>query len=129
MKKIHAELNEKLNDELIAQNVYRDWVVTTAFYSAIHYVEYKLFSSPFRFFDKEIKSLEEAHSAVPYKYRRSRHETRGDLVKLRLYKIQVQYDFLRKQSQNARYINYKVNESLSKEAKNCLNAIKAECIK
>jgi hypothetical protein len=127
LKKAHAERNEQLNDQLIAQNIYRDWVVTTAFYSAIHYVEHKLFVAPFRYFDNEVKNLEDAHSVIPYKLRKSRHETRGDLVKLRLYKIQVQYDFLRKQSQTARYVNYVVSEKLAKEAKGCLNKIKAAC--
>lgn len=128
MRKTHAERNEKLNDQLIAENIYKDWIVTTAFYTAIHYVEHKLFQTPFHFLGTEVKNLDEAHRAIPYQSRRSRHETRGNLVKLRLAKVQVQYDFLRKQSQNARYVDYNVKPALATEAKNCLNAIKSACI-
>lgn len=127
MRKSHAERNERLNDQLIQENVYRDWIVTTAFYSAIHYVEHKLFQAPFLFMGAEVNSLDQVHMAIAFKDRRSRHETRGKLVKLRLSTVHVQYDFLRKQSQNARYVNYNVTESLAKEAKNCLNAIKSVC--
>lgn len=127
MKKEHAERNEALNDELIAGGVYKDWVITTAFYSAIHYVEFKMFSTAFHFNGVEVKNLEEAHAAIDYKNRKSRHETRGNLVKLKLFQVQVQYDCLRKWSQNARYVDYKVSTTQATQAKGCLNNIKILC--
>ena len=129
MKKEHAERNEQLNDKLIAENIYKDWIVTTAFYSAIHYAEYRIFSASRIFFGKTVRNLEEAHFAIPYQNRKSRHETRGALVKIYLYNVQVQYDFLRKQSQTARYIDYRVSQSLATQAKGCLNKIKEESLK
>jgi hypothetical protein len=128
LKKEHAERNEALNDELIASGKYNDWVVTTAFYSAIHYVEYKLFKTPFTFLSVSVKSLDMAHSVIESKDRRSRHETRGKLVNLKLLSISVQYDFLRKNSQNARYIDYNVPQEQAVQAKRCLNKIKEVCI-
>jgi hypothetical protein len=128
LKKEHAERNEALNDELISQNIYKDWIVTTAFYSAIHYVEYKLFVVPFHFNSAEVRNLEEAHASIHYKNRKSRHETRGALVRLRMSSVSVQYDCLRKWSQNARYVNYNVSSAQAAEAKNCLNKIKTACL-
>lgn len=129
MKKEHAERNEQLNDKLIAENIYKDWIVTTAFYSAIHFVEHKIFSTSKIWHGQNVKNLEEAHSAIPSIHRRSRHETRGALVKTYLSQVSVQYDFLRKQSQIARYIDYKVSNSLAIQAKGCLNKIKEESLK
>jgi len=39
----HAKHNESLCKELSEKKVYFDWIVTTAFYSALHYVEHQLF--------------------------------------------------------------------------------------
>jgi hypothetical protein len=43
MRKEHAKHNEELCDFLISVGKYNDWVITTAFYSAIHYVQSKIF--------------------------------------------------------------------------------------
>lgn len=41
-----AEHNEGLLSELLASLSYKDWLVTVAFYSAIHYVEAAFFNNP-----------------------------------------------------------------------------------
>jgi hypothetical protein len=122
----HAQRNEQLNDKLIAEDIYHDWIVTTAFYSAIHYIEHKLF--PCTWLSKLVANLDEAHSAMPYSSRKSRHETRATLVKSHLYNLHVEYEFLRKQSQNARYVNYNVSPALAEKSKKCLTKIKTACI-
>lgn len=39
----HALHNEKVCKFLYEENKYQDWVITTAFYSALHFVRYKIF--------------------------------------------------------------------------------------
>ena len=41
-----AQHNEGLLSELLASLSYKDWLVTVAFYSAIHYVEAAFFNNP-----------------------------------------------------------------------------------
>ncbi len=43
LKKKHAEHNEKACDFLFKDGKYLDWVVTTAFYSALHFVQHEVF--------------------------------------------------------------------------------------
>jgi len=43
MRRKHAEHNEALCRHLLAQGQFNDWVVTTAFYSAMHFVYHQLF--------------------------------------------------------------------------------------
>lgn len=38
MSKEHEQHNEELCDFLIADGKFTDWIVTTSFYSALHYV-------------------------------------------------------------------------------------------
>ena len=37
-----AQHNEKLGETLKQSLLYKDWLITTAFYAAVHYVEYEL---------------------------------------------------------------------------------------
>jgi hypothetical protein len=43
MKAVHALHNEEACDYLFADEKFNDWVVTTAFYSALHFAHHELF--------------------------------------------------------------------------------------
>ena len=43
MKKQHAIHNEEVCDFLLTSKKFNDWVVTTAFYSSLHFVQFELF--------------------------------------------------------------------------------------
>jgi hypothetical protein len=43
MRKQHAIHNEEVCDFLLSSNKFNDWVVTTAFYSALHFVQHEIF--------------------------------------------------------------------------------------
>lgn len=43
MKGKHAAHNEKACDYLLKSRLFNDWVITTAFYSALHYVQDEIF--------------------------------------------------------------------------------------
>lgn len=42
-KFLHGQHNEEVCDLLLLQKKYPDWVITTAFYAALHFVSYKIF--------------------------------------------------------------------------------------
>lgn len=43
MRKEHAIHNEAACDFLLSSKRFNDWVVTTAFYSALHFIQHELF--------------------------------------------------------------------------------------
>ena len=43
IEKDHAVHNERACDFLLSSGEFNDWVVTTTFYAALHYVRYELF--------------------------------------------------------------------------------------
>lgn len=43
MRKQHAIHNEEACDFLLSSNKFNDWVITTAFYSALHFVQHEIF--------------------------------------------------------------------------------------
>ncbi|CAN5168941.1 hypothetical protein BH09BAC5_BH09BAC5_10150 [soil metagenome] len=124
MKKEHGEHNRKLCDHLLSRGDYNDWVVTTAFYSAIHFIEHKLFP-----LDYGGKTLSDINSANNFIRTRSKHETRALLVGMYLSSQSADYAYLEKNCKNARYVNYKVNPETAKNAKAMLVKIETECCK
>ena len=74
-KSDHGERNICLSKLLRDGNVYFDWSVTTAFYSAIQFVEHKIF--PLELEGKEIKNISEARKLLKFE---GRHRTREYLV-------------------------------------------------
>ena len=74
-KKDFGERNRKLSNELLAGKKYYDWVVTTAFYSCIHFVED--FILPIEILGKTCSDISDVKSA----YRMDgRHAARERLV-------------------------------------------------
>ena len=70
MKQEHAKHNEDACHYLNQSGKYNDWVITTAFYSAMHYVQYELFSMEVgdKAYDNSIKAhlnkLSQTHDCV-----------------------------------------------------------------
>jgi len=70
MRKEHAEHNESLCELLLNNGNYNDWVITTAFYSAIHFVRHKIF--PLDKYDPQTGSQESFSNFNDYLNRFSR---------------------------------------------------------
>lgn len=123
MKKEHAEHNEKLSSELLKEGKYNDWVVTTAFYSALHFIEHKLF--PLELDNTVYSDLGEVRAK-----RRcaSKHSARKELVAECLPAQIANYDFLDKNCRNARYVNYVVSPKKANIAFQRLGQLKQECL-
>ena len=104
----HALHNEAACKYLQSKPEYLDWIVTTAFYSALHFVEHTVF--PF----------EHVANGITHKFNnigdyrkfsgglKSKHELRLDLVKWKCREIEIEYEWLYNTCNNARYYDYKV---------------------
>ncbi|MBL0315401.1 MAG: hypothetical protein IPP69_06295 [Flavobacteriales bacterium] len=122
MKKAHGEHNRDVCDFLIKDTHYNDWIITTAFYSAIHFIDHKIF--PLTLKGKTINSIDEARRILNLN---GRHGTRQHLVSTQLTDQKANYSFLDKNCRNARYINYAVSNSKAKIARQRLEQIIARC--
>jgi len=117
----HGERNEELSKTLLSEGTYVDWAVTTSFYSALHFVEYKLFAKgdcncPYA-------SLHAAKSALGYGW----HKTRSVLVTRHLSALKGKYKYLYDSSRLARYNRYNINPTMAEKCHRNLDAIKAAC--
>ena len=121
MKRQHGLHNKKLCDKLYLSDPveFNDWVVTTAFYASIHFLDHALF--PCNFDSLTFIDINEAHRKINSS---SKHQTRAILLGKLMPKHKSDYDFLISESQNARYSNYQVNPAISKKAHTILEKIK-----
>lgn len=124
-KSEHGERNISLSEDLRKGNVYFDWSVTTAFYSAIQFVEHKIF--PFKEEHVTISNLNEARKFFGCK---GRHQTREFLVEKILGRsIGIKYKWLENKSRTARYVSFKTNVSEAEKAIQYCKEIREACIK
>jgi hypothetical protein len=118
-KKEFGDRNKSLSDKLLNEKTYYDWVITTAFYSSIHYVEDKIL--PTKINAAECKCIAEVKKA--YKMN-GRHEARERLVYEKLGPlIGVRYKWLDDRSRNSRYETFKHQPAEALKAQEYLNFI------
>ena len=122
-KREHGERNQKLAKDLFGGKVYYDWVITTAFYASIHFVEDKIL--PCTVNGNSCKNINDVKSAYRMK---GRHSSRERLVydKLPLV-IAVKYKWLDDKSRYSRYTTFKVTVTEADKAKQYLEEIYKEC--
>ncbi len=114
MRRSHGKHNKIVCDKLYLQNDIKcnDWVITTAFYSAIHFIDHLLF--PLEYSEGlKFNNIGQAHSFIKAE---SIHQSRSILVGKFLNQFHDQYNFLIKECHHARYSNYDVNSVLSDKA-------------
>jgi len=122
----HADRNEKLCDLLLEKGGFDDWVVTAAFYAAIHLVDHQIFPltvgvEPIfanfnQYCNRKITGM------APHKVRRH-------LVTVHLSACADAFDWLYDACQNSRYNNYQVPTGFAAQAKKKLTEIKKVCTK
>lgn len=124
-KKLHGERNRKLSDELYKGKVYYDGVITTAFYSAIHFVEDKIL--PCTVASKQCKNINDIKKA----YRiNGRHSSRERLVFDNFpLTIALKYKWLDDKSRYSRYTTFKVTPTEADKAHQYLEDIYKGCYK
>lgn len=108
-----AKHNQEVCQFLHARTKYNDWIVTTAFYSAIHYVYYKIF--PLEFVDSS--DIKRRFSNFKdycrfYHYSDFKHEVTEDLVSEHLPSIYAEFKTLKDNCRTARYDDYQVKDEI-----------------
>ncbi len=124
----HALHNEELCMFLCKHKKFNDWVITTAYYSAIYFVNYELFPDQFEISDRmtRCQNFAEYYVKLP-RPKDSKHSVREDLVHEHLKEIYTSFSTLRELSSTARYKTYKISEREVKLALECLSEVKALC--
>ncbi len=124
-KRVHGERNRELSKSLFEGKKYYDWVITTAFYSSIHFVEDKIL--PLKIGTIHCKNINDVKQA----YKMSgRHQARERLVFDNLsLKAAAKYKWLDDSSRNSRYVTYKVPYIHAEKALQYLDEIYNECCK
>ena len=110
MKREHAEHNENACKYLLESGKYNDWVITTAFYSALHYVHYELF--PLKHQNNLYNNFNSYYDSIcdylNVKSRPSKHSVTIELVHTKLPNCNRFFRWLHDECFNARYKNYTV---------------------
>jgi hypothetical protein len=124
----HARHNEKVCKYLNKKEEFSDWVITTAFYSALHFVRYKIF--PLRSTNRG-KQITYNDFEQCYRYDNPanlpKHEFLVEKVTEHIPEIASHYAFLHDTCKNARYINYKYSREVSSKAVKYLKNIEEVC--
>ena len=128
MHKAHAEHNELVCEFLSQDGRFNDWVVTTAFYSALHYVSYELF--PLEEGEITFGSLDEVCSTKLTGFSnpaKNKHNMLKSLVQAKCSKrCSALYRKLFDRCMNARYVNYQVSKQSADDALQTLKNLKHE---
>lgn len=98
-----------------------DWIVTTAFYSALHLVQGDIFPLPVQkrvFNDFESYYNSECPDGYP-----TQHNVTKELVADHLPELSSQYTWLYKECRTARYRNYKIRPEIAQKAREYLAII------
>jgi hypothetical protein len=123
MSLAHAQHNEELCDHLNVDKKFRDWIVTSAFYSALHYVEYQLF--PFTIGPTEYQTFDVYYGAFK-KNNDNKHDARKRLVYSNVHsKAGAAYNRLKDLCWTARYYDYDIEEEESNTAVIDLGIVKS----
>lgn len=124
MKREHGKHNHAVCNKLhVTTDIpCNDWIITTAFYSAIHFLDHLIF--PCEYKGQKFNNINEAHK---YLNKQSKHQSRSHIVDLKLPSQSINYTYLMSQCWNARYVDYNINEAISNLAVKKLKDIMKEC--
>lgn len=124
-KQAHAEHNMELCEVIRKANKHFDWVITTAFYSALHFVDLKIFPFPVG----GGGSCNDIKTAKSQLRMSSKHETRLEMVKLQCTRpVYDAYRWLYTASAEARYTTYKFQACQADKALDSLRVIQKYCV-
>jgi hypothetical protein len=128
----HAKHNQRACEFLRADGRYLDWVVTTAFYSAIHYVDHLLFPGTFDDPEtgrpKNFDSFDKIYRAYRFSSGElDKHSYRSFLVDEHCSEFCVDFKTLRDMCGTARYKDYQVETEIADLCVACLENIREQC--
>jgi hypothetical protein len=121
----HALHNEMACNHLLACGQFNDWVITTAFYSALHFSHYELFPGTYN--DVYHADFDSYFRAIP-KRKMTKHAAILQLTGRHLTYHQ-QYSWLYSNCMSARYCDYQVSNGKAAHARQLLDSIKSSLTK
>ena len=127
----HAQHNESVCDFLYESNRFPDWVVTTAFYAALHYLECLLFPKTALNHRGEMQEFDtfDRWYSKGYTGRSNKHAALKDLVQSNCEGfVSTSYRALHDNSHTARYNNYRIKPALAEKCRRDLKRIRDYCI-
>ncbi len=122
----HAKHNWDVCGYLNDHGDFDDWVVTTAFYSSLHYARHALFPKKYvcngveKFYNNFNEYLLDSNSDKP-------HKVLSNLIGLYLVEIAHKYRELSNICHGARYTDYNISEDSKKKAIDHLSDISKYC--
>ena len=127
----HAKHNYEVCLFLNENTEYNDWIITTAYYSAIHFVYSKLF--PNKYEDPITRNIKHFNTFEKYCQRLTadcnKHKATEDLVMEHLPEIYADFKKLKDNCWTARYDNYIVLDPIVEQCINGLKLISELCEK
>lgn len=127
-KKAHAERNERLCRQLRTAGDYLDWVVTTSFYSALHFVQNEMF--PYDNGTRNYSTFENYYNSHPFSGKKpSKHKATIELTFEILPDAGDSYKWLHDACITARYHKYTIPEIVADRAIYHLEIVKESCVK
>lgn len=128
----HALHNEQLCSHLSVVGGYNDWVVTTAFYSALHYVQSRMFpmtvTNPYTGTAITLDNFPAYYGLFKSVHNRSKHAVTLMLVANKLPATYNAYKRLYDACMSARYNNYQVSAAMAALAQKSLLVVKGACM-
>ncbi len=127
----HAAHNEAACDLLHSSGAFPDWVITTAFYSAMHLVYERLFplEAPGVTYANFEAFYAQSYGRKAPVDKPTKHDATVDLVRTHLPAVASNYRLMKDACHNARYRNYAVKPHEAAVARNQLQHIKAQLVK
>lgn len=125
----HALHNEKVCKYLNKKPENADWVITTAFYSAMHFLRDRVFPLELTENNKKIKVTDFDNYCLVKNINKGKHKAFSDLVEEKEPELSDHYNHLKDISWTARYNCYEYDREVSNLALKKLEAIKSECDK
>lgn len=120
----HAEHNERACDFLLESGEFNDWVVTTAFYSALHHANHEMFPTSIK--GKDFETFNDYCVYVKHITGKNpdKHKLTLELVGELMLGASPAYRWLYNKCMTARYSNYQVAPEFAAEAKKNLGIFK-----
>ena len=132
---LHALLNYNACNALKEIGEYDDWVVTTAFYSGMKFLEDKLFPGDYTHpiktgENKEYKTFTSYVRDIGRILGTNKHKVMSELVSKYIDNNEVvnSYEDLKQSCHTARYINYQIGPDRVKLAIEAIESIKNYCV-